>query len=67
MKMNIYLRNLIGYFENVLHPAGGWAEGSEKRKRKTRKSSNLQSSPESLNLRSGSSKKQEKLRRNPAP
>jgi hypothetical protein len=67
MKMNAYLRNLIVYFENVLHPASGWSgNGAEKRKRKNRKSSN-QSSPESFNTRAATIKKQEKARMNPAP
>jgi hypothetical protein len=67
--MNIYLRQLFSYFENVLHPAGGSSvESLEKKKRKNTKSnSTLQASPESWNLRGGVAKKQEKLRRNPAP
>jgi hypothetical protein len=65
--MNTYLRSLFVYFENVLHPASGWSEGaSEKRKRKSRKNSGLTTSPESYNVR-GALKKQDKLRRNPAP
>ncbi|HEU4471733.1 MAG TPA: hypothetical protein VFR58_11650 [Flavisolibacter sp.] len=65
--MTSYLRNLFVYFEYVLHPAGGsFDNGGEKRKRKPRRPGTLQSSPESLNLR-GNQKKQDKLRRNPAP
>ncbi|MFL5808270.1 MAG: hypothetical protein ACJ749_02040 [Flavisolibacter sp.] len=65
--MNNYLRNLFGYFENVLHPASGWSSSNaEKRKRKTRKG-NSQASPESFNTRAASVKKQEKARMNPAP
>lgn len=68
MKMNIYLRNLFVYFENVLHPASGWSDGNpEKRKRKTKRTSTLQVSPECFNIRGGTAKKQDKLRRNPAP
>lgn len=63
----IYLRNLFIYFENVLHPASGWSDGnSTKRKKVNRKSDSLQNSPESFNLR-GVSKKQDKVRRSPAP
>jgi len=65
--MNNYLRHLFDYFENVLHPASGWSENAEKRKRKTRKSSTMLTSPDSFNTRGVVSKKQEKLRRNPAP
>ena len=66
--MNLYLRNLLGYFEQVLHPAGGNAErAADKRKRKSLKGNGLQASPEGFNIRGGIVKKQEKLRRNPAP
>jgi hypothetical protein len=62
-----YLRSLFIYFENVLHPASGWSDGnSTKRKRTTRKVSSFQSSPECINLR-GVIKKQDKVRRSPAP
>ena len=68
MKMNIYLRNLILYFENVLHPAAGAQSNlnKSKAKRSTRKSGDLQLSPEGFNIR-GIVKKHDKLRRNPAP
>jgi hypothetical protein len=63
----IYLRNLFIYFENVLHPASGWSDGnSTKRKRISRRNDSLQNSPESCNLRAVS-KKQDKVRRSPAP
>jgi hypothetical protein len=66
--MNNYLRNLLVYFENVLHPASGWSDSnSEKRKRKSKGTSSLQASPECFNIRGGIVKKQDKLRRNPAP
>ncbi len=66
-KMNAYLRSLFVYFENVLHPASGWSDsGSEKRKRKSSKATGLTFTPESYNVR-GALKKQDKLRRNPAP
>lgn len=65
--MNTYLRHLFDYFENVLHPASGWSESVEKRKRKTRKAGSSLVSPESFNTRAGVSKKQDKSRRNPAP
>jgi hypothetical protein len=68
MKMNSCLQNIFTYFDNVLHPAGGWSDNVEKRKRKSQKQADngTQSSPESLNMRA-SAKKQDKLRRNPAP
>ena len=66
--MNTYLRNLFVYFENVLHPASGMADASgDKRKRRSQKSGTLQASPECFNIRGGVIKKQDKLRRNPAP
>lgn len=68
--MYTYLRHLIVYFEHVLHPANAWSSsssGSEKSKRKVKKGSSLQVSPDGYNLRGSVSKKQDKLRRNPAP
>jgi hypothetical protein len=67
MKMNNYLRHLFDYFENVLHPASGWSDNAEKRKRKTRKTGAKQISAESFNTGAGVSKKHDKIRRNPAP
>ena len=64
--MNTYLRHLFVYFENALHPAGGLDQG-EKKKRRTKKFTSLQASPECFNIRGGAVKKQDKLRRNPAP
>ncbi len=65
--MNAYLRHLIVYFENVIHPASAWSDYSDKRKKRTIKLNELQQSPESFNIRGGNLKKQEKLRRSPAP
>jgi hypothetical protein len=63
-----YLRNLFIYFENVLHPASGWSDGNlNKRKRVSKKNNSLQTSPECFNLRGSVAKKQDKLRRSPAP
>jgi len=62
-----YLRSLFTYFENVLHPASGWSDGNSiKRKRTSKKINSLQTSPECVNLR-GVIKKQDKVRRSPAP
>lgn len=61
------LRNLFIYFENVLHPASGWSENPMKKKRAGKKTGSLQNSPESFNLRGGVVKKQDKIRRSPAP
>jgi hypothetical protein len=66
MKMNTYLRCIFAYFENVLHPAAGWSTESEKRKRKSDKADHFLPSPECFNVR-GISKKNDKVRRNPAP
>jgi len=68
LKMNTYLRSLIVYFENVLHPASGWADknGAGKRKRKVNRRGSDAASPESFNIR-GASKKHNKFRFNPAP
>ncbi len=67
LKVNSYIRNLINYFEQVLHPAGGLDKEQEKRKRRNskRRQSELVS-PENFNIR-GASKKGDKLRLNPAP
>lgn len=68
-RMNNCLHNLFTYFENVLHPASGWSNNNgEKKKRRSQKlsSSTIQPSPEGYNMRA-SAKKQDQLRRNPAP
>lgn len=64
--MNHYLHNLFVYFENVLHPAGGWSDNASKKKRTGSKNNSMQASPECFNLRGGIVK-QNKLRRSPAP
>jgi hypothetical protein len=68
LKVNTYLRSLIIYFENVLHPASGWADKNEasKKKRRSKRSGSDAATPESFNIR-GASKKQNKFRFNPAP
>ena len=65
--MNSYLQHFIGYFEQVFHPAGGSDTSVSKKKSGAKKSGNLRLSPEAYNIRGGIVKKQEKLRRNPAP
>jgi hypothetical protein len=67
-KMNTCLHSLFVYFENVLHPASGWMENKGEKKRRSQKMSNAstQPSPECFNMRA-SAKKQDKVRRNPAP
>jgi len=63
-----YLRSLFIYFENVLHPASGWSDGSSAKGKKIRQKNNSsKTSPECFNLRGGASKKQDKVRRSPAP
>lgn len=63
-----YLRSLLTYFENVLHPASGWSDSNQaKRKRTGKRTSSSQTSPECFNLRGGVMKKQDKVRRSPAP
>jgi hypothetical protein len=67
--MNICIRNLFVYFESVLHPAGGAPEKQmEKKKRATVETSSYfnQPSPDGFNMRAVA-KKQDKVRRNPAP
>ena len=64
--MKTYLRHILFYFENVIHPAGGAATGGDKKRRRSRKADSVQTSPESFNLRGGH-KKQDKSRLNPAP
>ena len=67
--VNSCLRNLFVYFEGVLHPASGWSDNKgEKKKRKAQKLPDVsfQPSPDCFNVR-GIAKKQDKMRRNPAP
>jgi hypothetical protein len=61
------LHRFFIYFENVLHPASGWSDHSTKKKRVSRKDQLTQVSPECFNLRGGVTKKQDKVRRSPAP
>jgi hypothetical protein len=68
-RMNICLRNLFVYFESVLHPAGGASEKQPvKKKRTTIEATSYfsQPSPDGYNMRAVA-KKQDKVRRNPAP
>jgi hypothetical protein len=71
MKMYTYLLNLFTYFEHAFHPAGPRSSSSstpEKRKTRTAvKGHALNLSPDGFNIRGSVSKKQDKLRRNPAP
>jgi hypothetical protein len=64
--MTTYLRCLFAYFENVLHPASGWSNEPEKRKRRTAKAQHMLPSPDCFNVR-GAAKKNDKMRRSPAP
>jgi hypothetical protein len=67
-KMNNCIRSLLNYFESVIHPAGGSGEPAPKpRKKNTKSTESIFSSPESVNIRGAIMKKQDKLRRNPAP
>lgn len=67
-RMNNCIRNLLNYFESVLHPAGGSGEPTPKPRKKNSKTNQpLFASPESVNIRGSIAKKQDKLRRNPAP
>ena len=67
-RMNNCIRNLLSYFESVIHPAGGSGELAPKpRKKNFKNNTSLLSSPESVNIRGAVMKKQDKLRRNPAP
>lgn len=63
--MNIYIQNFIHYFDNVLHSSGTTSINGKNKAAKNIHS--LSASPESYNIRGGIAKKQEKLRRNPAP
>jgi hypothetical protein len=64
--MNTYLCNVIYYFENAIHPAGGKAE-LQKSKRTSGKSTFLgQASPDSSNIRAAV-RANNNVRRNPAP
>ncbi|HJW16909.1 MAG TPA: hypothetical protein VJ499_07305 [Flavisolibacter sp.] len=67
-RMNICIRNLFVYFESVLHPAGGAPDKQPvKKKRTTIDATYLsQPSPDGYNMRAVA-KKQDKVRRNPAP
>ncbi|GAC1420732.1 MAG: hypothetical protein NVS9B7_11820 [Flavisolibacter sp.] len=68
-KMYSYLQNLIQYVEQVLYPPNGGSVGENGKSKKKKVSDNFtrSTSPESFNLRGGLVKKQEKIRRNPAP
>lgn len=64
--MNVYLHNILSYFETVIHPAAG-KDDLQKTKRRTGKPSySTQVSPDCLNIRANV-RVQNGVRRNPAP
>jgi hypothetical protein len=65
LKMNTYLHSFITYFENVIHPAGK-SDPQKAKPRSSKATYQLQTSPDSLNIRA-SVRKQDSVRRNPAP
>lgn len=66
LKMNTYLHSFLTYFENTLHPAAGKSD-LQKAKRKTSKPlSQFRATPDCLNMRAAI-RKQDTVRRNPAP
>ena len=66
LKMNTYVTGFITYFEQTFHPAAG-KNTNEKNKRKSSKTIyQTQASPDCLNIRA-SLRKQDNIRRNPAP
>jgi hypothetical protein len=70
--MNRYLRKLFVRFETIAHPASGWlrsgAEAPQKGKSKKSNSTIIRPiSPDSFNVRGRSDKKNDNIRRTPAP
>jgi len=70
--MNRYIRRLFVRFETIAHPAGSWlrsgAEASQKGKSKKSNSTIVNPpSPDSFNVRGKSGKKNDNIRRTPAP
>lgn len=64
--MNNYLHDLFTYFENTVHPAAGKESLSKKKKGSSQQTYQLQASPDCFNMRS-TVRKQDSIRRNPAP
>jgi len=64
--MNVYLQNILTYFDAVLHPAEGKDELRKSKRRASKPSYARQASPDSLNIRAGV-RTQNQVRRNPAP
>lgn len=64
--MNIYLHSFLNYFDQVIHPAAGKDEMQKSKRRNTKILPQFMASPDSLNMRA-SIRKQDNVRRNPAP
>lgn len=65
-KMNAYLNQIINFFDNSMHPAAGKETVTKKKGRTSNLAFSLQASPDCLNMRS-TVRKQDNVRRNPAP
>lgn len=66
--MKTILERLLFSFHYIAHPANGWLrpDQSEQRKRKSKKNFSAAPSPDSFDVRAGG-KKQQSIRKNPAP
>jgi hypothetical protein len=66
LKMNTYLHNVMLYFEQVVHPAGGKSVAEKRKKRSSASTVFPRATPDSMNIRD-LYKRQDGFRRNPAP
>jgi hypothetical protein len=66
LKMNTYLNSLITYVEGSLHPAAVKSDPKKAKQRSSKSDRQFGTSPDCLNRRA-SARKQDTLRRNPAP
>ena len=66
VKMNAFLYSFLNYFETVIHPAAGKNEVQKTKRRNSKATQQLQPTPDCQNTRS-SVRKNDYVRRNPAP
>lgn len=64
--MNTFLNNFVTYFESTLHPVATKEASKKTKQRSSKESQQFGTSPDCLNRRA-SARKQDTVRRNPAP
>lgn len=66
LKMNNFLNDFLHYFENVIDPLVGKSEVQKNKSANNKEANQFYSSPDCMNIRA-SVRKNDNVRRNPAP